>query len=144
MENIIGSMSAAKVGDFIQYRIFFTENNLIAVQSSVGSGGILTNLQDWENIVETINTSRKPIVDYNVKALPNVPERYLLTWPYGKIRAVYLKQVTRIGVDPEKLQYEIKFDAGLLSSLVFAIPGESVQEVTDLIKKTPLAGKLKP
>jgi len=167
MENLIGTiLIAGRLKQvMVQYTLFFTENRLIAIDigqvpskvyvnpmASIASGiagGIMQGMENtkimdlWESVVIDINSTHKPLVSYDEKLSDELISLSNISIPYDKVKSVEIRKVTRANVDANKIQYSISFAMGMLSSESFLIPGAALDETTVLLKKTPLASKIK-
>lgn len=110
--------------------------------------GIKQGVELWESMKKmeevfiNINNSRKSIVSYEKQELSSeMIGKNSIIMPYDKIKKVVIKKAVRENTQPEKLAYSIIFNIGMLSSENFMFPGVAVDEVTALLKKTPLSSK---
>jgi hypothetical protein len=150
MENLLGMITnTARLKEVsAQYALIFMESGMVAVRTgeALFAVGYLSNtgrlISNWVDVVIDVNQTKKSIVSYDQKNLQGDFPKKSLNFPYEKIKSVNMKKVTRDDVDVNKLQYGITFNMGMFSFETFFIPGASLEEVTELIKKTPLSGKL--
>lgn len=157
MENIIGTIKTAAGISMEPYVVFLTESGIAiyrAGPSRQGAPDTVGLFDRWQKTVIDINNNHKPIVDYSTKQLNNealksykidfLPNKTAaLSIPYDKIRAVNFESASREDTEETKEMLEITFDTGSFSKETILIPSSAVNEVIELIKKTPLASNLK-
>ncbi len=161
MEQLIGTiMISGRVKQvMVEYRLFFTDSRMLAIDTgqipSIVHGppgiskGIAQGMESirimniWEGVVMDFNTTHKPLVSYEEKLSDELLGLPSISIPYDKVKSVEIKKATRDGVEASKVQYQISLSTGMFSHESFLIPGVAADEVTSLLKKTPLAVKIK-
>jgi hypothetical protein len=144
MGKLIGAMTTADGAAYFKCGLFFSDTDL----TPVPLGNTDLNLADenyltWERVVESVNTNKTSLVDYKIKAVPeldtNEPTKAI---QYADIKSVKISKAADTGSDPRYDQYVIDFSTGIFSYTPYVIPAATLNEAVTLIKKTSLASKL--
>lgn len=143
--NFVGTVLLAANSNFITFKLIFTETGMTDLPigpeepfylnpSMAGAQRMIA----WEELIAS--NYGKSLVSYDPK------DAHLELCgdelQYGRISAVKMKRVASAGTEDIKEQYEIAFNAGLLKSKKFFIPGFALKEIMKLLKETELGSRM--
>lgn len=142
------------------YEVFFTDTQVVEVdisnqaasiiggktgsfEETIASNPLLKSVVGSTSAELTWNKLKKALqgqsmVDLTAQ-LPDISNANTMTIDYDKIKEVYFKKQSLFGVS----DYDLMFNTGLLQTHEVIVTADSVDQIKQLLSKTPLAQKLK-